>query len=142
PPPFTWLDEVLPEASADLRIPDWASPLERAEIEVGAGRYRRALYSLGDGFTEDETRAAIVRVRALSALGRTDEALELAGSKEWNSPTLLCEHARVLARVGRVDDAIKLLQDQIAIWAGSAEVRYELGRLLELRGRYEEARAT
>lgn len=140
-PPFNWLSEVLPESADGLRIPEWASDLERAEVEVAAGRYRRALYSLGgDAMIEDDTRTAIVRVRALTALGRHDEALARLTERDRNSPVLAVLHARLLGQIGRLDDAIALLKPQMALFEGSAEVRYELGRLLELRGRYDEAR--
>lgn len=94
------------------RAPEAIGPLERA--------VRRAA----------DAESEILLALALTAVGRSEEALELlrqATARRPPHPQAFLEYGGMHARKGRFDEAIAILEEGLALTPGSIELRMELG---------------
>jgi len=135
--PNKWLQSFLPENLPDLDLPEYikTSPVELAEAQSWAGRYKLSLITLGKAGDADPLRAAKVKARSLWALGRSDEAVAaLAGDKIVIEPTAQILTADILASQGKTEPAIALLKTLLQGHPDSIAGHYQLGRISELAG--------
>lgn len=138
-PPFAWLDAILPESEPKVEFREYFDALDRAEALLHAGRYRAALYALHGTTPDNPVRAAVVRARALAAVGRIDEALELLSAKELAHLQVRLAKASLLLEEDRGSEAIALLRSVVADHPTSVLARHELGRALEYVGEIDAA---
>ena len=71
--PMRWRAALLPEEGAELELPEYYGPLDRARAYVHAGRYKRAIHEL-TGKDAPDAEAGLVLAEANLRLGRYDEA--------------------------------------------------------------------
>src|SRR5687768_8456140 len=101
--PHVWIEPLVPEKLPDLKHPAYYEALDKAKAQLAAGRYKLALATLhAAGPDAEPLESALVSGAALSALGRTDEALAaLTTERVADAPRAQVLRATVLARVGK-----------------------------------------
>ncbi|MFN4242136.1 MAG: peptidase MA family metallohydrolase [Tepidisphaerales bacterium] len=134
--PWRLLQRMLPEPADGLEVPAYADTRDRAEAELRAGLYRRAIYRVHG---VDDVRAARVRSRAHAALGEWEAALTATAGR--TEAVLRVERSRVLAELGRLSEARAEAAAAVEADPTSLPARLEVGRLAELAGDVEAARA-
>jgi tetratricopeptide (TPR) repeat protein len=139
-PPFNWMDAVRPESEPKVDFPEYADALDRAGMLLSAGRYRAALYALHGETPRDAVRASLIRVEALSALGRSDEAMRVLSEVGPASVPVQLARARLLLDSDRAADAIALLRELVEANPQHLVARFELGRALEYAGEIDAAK--
>ncbi len=120
-----------------------SSPLDDARAALVRGEYESALERL-DRVSDGGSEAAIVRLRALRALGRYDDALDLLGGRSGPAPSPRLERwkGELLLEVGAWDAAEAAFERSVAAGAPDAALaRVLLGEQAFRRGRWQEARA-
>lgn len=135
--PERLLKRFLPEDNANLRVPAYFSKEERAQAELNAGLYRRAIYSLY-GAEPTSPLVPIIRSRAHAALG--EDELALTAVADSASPKVKVERGRLLVKLGRQAEALTVLKDVVAAEPDNAEARFELGQVAEAMGDFSTAR--
>ena len=139
--PGKWLEPLLPESLPKLKYPSYATPLDRARMEINSGRYKLGLISLKKATDADATQAAILKATALQQTGRRKQAIEALSqpslAKDVRARIL---RADVLVEIGKLDDAIAIATDLLKQHPDSIAAHYELGKLSELKGDYDTAR--
>lgn len=142
-PPHSWLQRYLPEDLPAIETRAYDRPIDIAEKQVFAGRYKQALITLHEvGDDADPVRVAIVRATAMEALGREASALrQLAAPAVANNPQAQVLRARILTKLGRHEEALALLRDHLEAYPQSLQGRYLLGQILETTGQIDAATA-
>src|SRR5579884_1031346 len=77
--PLKWIDPLLPEDLPEIKYPDYDTSLDKAEAQLFSGRYKLAVISLSklkDLKPEQRVDAAVIKGRALTALGEFDDAIK------------------------------------------------------------------
>jgi predicted negative regulator of RcsB-dependent stress response len=118
----------------------------RAQALAQEGDYGKALADYARAMTRDfpqRDAAALGRARMLEALGRFDEALDayagIPATSAWHGPAQLAR-AEVLIKIGRGDDAARLLEGLKLGNSADKELRdYLSARLALEKGRHEAA---
>src|SRR3954470_9851242 len=139
--PAKWLDPLLPEELAKLKYPEYATPLDRARMEIWAGRYKLGLLTLNKAKDADAAQVALLRATALAQTGRRDQAIEvLSKDAVKDEPRVQILRAVILEETGKLDEAFALVQEHLKAHAESIAGHFQLGHLAELKGDYETAR--
>lgn len=138
--PRSWMDQILPEDLPPLDYPAYFNGLDKAAAQVFHGRYRTALFTL-NSITKHDGQTAALRIEALSALGRYEEALKIAAEPDWagDEPVAVLK-AIVLGEMGRGAAAIELLGKILDQHPNSIAGHYQLGATLEQIGDLEGAK--
>ena len=133
--PDKWVEPFLPEDEPEPFYPDYVKndPLAKAEIQINAGQYRRALMTLS---IVDPAKSRLPRARALIALGRFDEAMSILTGDD---PQIQILRADLLGKMERYSDAIALLRKIVLANPQSVAAHYELGWYLQQSGDYDGA---
>jgi tetratricopeptide (TPR) repeat protein len=133
--PMKWIEPVLPEDLPDLKYPAYFNDLDKAQAQEFAGRYKLSLISISHlkNVKEDQRAdVALIKGKALAALGRADEALAaLSDNAVKNNPDIQIEKVQILLQAGRNDEALALLKEHMQQHADSIPGHYWLGRVLE-----------
>src|SRR6476469_9370773 len=82
--PMKWIEPLMPEDLPGLEYPKYFTDLDKAQAQEQAGRYKLSLITLKtlkDLKPDQANEAALVKVRALSALGRWNQALDVLSGK-------------------------------------------------------------
>ena len=136
--PMKWINPLLPEDLPELKYPAYFSDFDKAQAQEFAGRYKASLFSLAriKNFKPDQLAdAAVIKGRALAGLGRWDEALAALSEAAVNdAPVVQIERAQVVSKMGRNDEAISLLREQLKKNPDSIAGHYWLGYVLEQAG--------
>src|SRR3954451_5044064 len=139
--PARWIDPLLPEELAKLKYPEYATPLDRARMEIWAGRYKLGLLTLKKAKDADAAQVALLRATALSQTGRREQAIEvLSKDAVKDEPRVQILRAVILQEVGKLDEAFALVQEHLKAHADSIAGHFHLGQLAELKGDYDTAR--
>lgn len=140
--PRKWLNQIVPEELPKLEYPSYYNDLEKARLEVFTGRYKQSLQTLLKiPATFEPVQQALVRGTALAATGRRDAALEVLGADAVKGESAIqIKRAKVLAELGRNDEAISLLKEHLQKYPNSIAGRFEIGMLYEKVGDYDQAR--
>jgi tetratricopeptide (TPR) repeat protein len=157
-----WLDWALDELGGRLRFDALAAPVfdefwnPRSDVSQEAMRYAgasllvsgpfadRAVPILAEGLeraTSPADMAPFARAlsEALSTLGRHTEALVLTEAVPPGSDELAMVRARVLAALGRRQEAIEVIETQFGAAPTHASALRELARISALDGQYARA---
>jgi Flp pilus assembly protein TadD len=136
--PMKWIEPLLPEDLPELKYPAYFDDLDKAQAQEFAGRYKLSLITLDkikDLKPDRVSTAAVVKARALSALGRWDQAVAaLAEPGVKDDPAAKIQKAQVLSRMDRNDEAIALLKGLLQKRPDSIAGHYWLGYVLERSG--------
>lgn len=138
--PRSWVDQVMPEDLPPLDYPAYFNDLDKARAQVFHGRYRTALFTLHRIKVRD-VESTLVRMEALGALGRHEEALKCADEPAMSGDgRVAVQKAMVLGQMGRLDLAVDLLHQTLKTHPDLILAHYQLGALLEQAGDLEGAR--
>lgn len=142
-PPMSWLDPYLPEKLPAVETRAYDRPIDIAAKQVFAGRYKQALITLHQvDASADPVRVALLRAEALDALGREQKALEQLDQPQVQAdPEVQLLRVRILAKLGKFDDALTVLRQHLDAHPQSLQGRYLLGHLLETTGDIDSATA-
>lgn len=143
--PHRWINRFAPEDVAEPNYPDYNKNdnLEKAKAQLSAGQYRRALVTINRAKNPDPIAAAIIRGKALDAIGRKEKALQvLSDSAVAQDPAVQVLKAHVLGELGKYADAVTLLQTTVTAHPDSVAAHYELGVSQEKTGDIADAKAT
>lgn len=135
--PQKWISRFLPEKLPALEFPAYFNDLDKARAQAQAGRYKLSLITLANVKDADPADIAVIRAKALTALGRTDEALQVlskpaAASSE--QPQIQLARAAVLVEMGRLREARDLLADHVRQHEDSIAGHFALGDAYERLG--------
>jgi tetratricopeptide (TPR) repeat protein len=131
--PQKWFEPLVPEELPPLQYPKYFNDLDKAKLQVFSGRYKLALQTLRTAKSDD----AVLKARALAAIGRYDEALAALGQQK-GAPL---ERVRILHDLGRLAEAVSVLKDHLQAHPDSLAGHYELGKICEELGEFETAKA-
>jgi len=141
--PGKWLEPLLPETDPEPNYPDYvrADPLARAQAQVKAGQYKRALVTLSKiSPTKPHNQVALLKGRSLAALGRADEALAILSVADVaDDEQVSTLRGDILGRLERYPEAIDALQKTIAAHPQSIAAHFYLGWYTEKSGDYDAA---
>ena len=141
--PLKWLEPILPEDLPELKHPAYATDLDKAKAEAFAGRYKKSLFTLQRVKDGNAVEVALVKGTSLSALGRTEEALEaLSQAEVKDDPRALVMRTTILTDAGQTNEAIELLKTHLEKHPQSLAGRYQLGSAYEQVGDLAKARDT
>ncbi len=133
--PRKWLGDYLPEKLPNLEYPKYDQPIDRAELEVFTGRYKKSLLTLATIGDAASVRSSVVRAKAFAALGRFDEAIAaVSAGAAANDANALLQRSTILTDSGKPRDAINALQLLIERQPRMIAAHYELARALEAVG--------
>ena len=133
--PMRWVEQVTPEDLPKLKYPGFADPLDKAKMEMQAGRYKLALQTLYLAEGIDPAKHALLLGETLCRMGRFAEAQELLTQKQVASDgraRLLL--ADVLADSGKRKEAVALLQSAINSDPANPLLHWSLARTLRSMG--------
>ena len=140
-PPATWFEMHLPEDLPALRYPEYADALDRAKMQLQAGRYRLALQTIA-GAPESE-RGTLLCAESLVLSGRNEEAIKaLATPGLQESARTVLLKAQAMRGAGDRAKAAELLAVQINKYPGDAALRLELASVQSSMGQLSRARET
>ncbi len=140
--PRVWIEAQLPEDLPPLHYPAYYTPLDKARAQAFAGRYKLALMTLSGVRGGDAAEIAMIKATALSARGRSDEALAalddpaIAGNEKARVLA-----ARILADAGKMTEAIARLHELLKAHPDSIAGHYYLGAFSERVGDLAAAKA-
>ena len=138
--PARWANDLKPEALPPLDLPAYYTEAETVAAEVFHGRYRAALSALAASPSIDPADAAVLRARALTALGGHDRAVAaLSDPRLAADAAVRLQLGRTLADAGRWDKSIDALRRLAGERPESVPVHYALARALEDSGDVEGA---
>lgn len=142
--PMKWIEPLLAEDLPELEYPKYFTGLDKAQAQQQAGRYKLSLITLKglkDLKPDQAADAALVKGRALAALGRFDQALAaFSAAGAADDARVVVEKAQVLTELGRGDEALTLLLELVRKSPDSIAGHYWLGNVYEKRGEFDAAR--
>ncbi len=97
----------MPEAGPQPEYREYYDALDKAKAQLAAGQYRRVLVTLRA--IKPTSADAIIRYKALAALGRSEEALAVV-PPGFVDPAIEVERAIILVSIGKAEDAIASLK--------------------------------
>lgn len=153
--PHKWIEPFLPEDLPAQKYPAYFDDVDKAKAQVHGGRYKTALITLRkvkDPTPAQQVAIALVKGRALAALGRTSEALEALSDAQAapgqtpeatvpTAPRVQLLRAEVLASAGRPTEAIAALKEHLVAYPDSLGGHYLLGVAYEQVGDTDNAKA-
>src|SRR5437764_4307187 len=123
--PRKWLDPLLPEDLPKLKIPEYATAIDRARMEITSGRYKLGLLTLKKAADAEPAQVAVLKATALAQTGRREQAIKVltqpAVAKDARVQMLLAD---VLAELGRTDEAFVVVQEHLKQHADSIPGHY------------------
>ena len=134
--PMRWRAALLPEEGAELELPEYYGPLDRARAYVHAGRYKRAIHEL-TGKDAPDAEAGLVLAEANLRLGRYDEAA--AAVDDPAEPAAVVMAARIEMERGQSAKAAQRLDAHLAHEPVSLHARLWRARIAEESGDLETA---
>lgn len=138
--PQCWLEQILPEDLPPLHYPAYYNDLDKARAQEFHGRYRLSLLTLSK-IQQHDVEKAIIRIKALSALGRYEEAMQVASDPAVaDDAQVAVLKADILSQTGQNKQAIELLRKVIRQHPDSVDAHYQLGIILEQIGDLEGAK--
>lgn len=138
--PQRWIEQILPEDLPPLEYPAYFNDLDKAAAQVFHGRYRTALFTL-NRIEQHSRETATIRIEALIALGRHEDALKTADEPAVaGDERVAVLKAIVLEEMGRDEAAVELLRKIIEQHPNSIAGHYQLGAMLEQIGDLEGAK--
>ena len=132
--PMRWKADLLPEAGAELDLPEYFGPADRARAYLSAGRYKRAIYELAAGEVDAAERGLLL-AEANMRLGRYEEADAALSAAEGSEAGVLA--GRIALARGDAAEAARLLDEVIAASPRSLDARLWRGRVAEEVGDLE-----
>lgn len=127
--PMRWVEQVVPEDLPKLKYPGFADPLDKAKVEMQAGRYKLALQTLYLAEGIDPAKRALLLGETLCRMGRFAEAQAVLTQKEIASDgRARMMLAEAMADSGRRKDAVALLQSAIGLDPGNPLLHWSLAR--------------
>lgn len=142
--PMKWINPLLPEDLPDLKFPEYFNDFDKAQAQEFAGRYKLSLISLGriKNLKPDQVAdAAVIKGRALAAMGKWEEAIAaLSAEGVQDLPAVQIERAKVLSKLGRNEEALGSLREDLQKNPDSIPAHYWLGYVLEQSGDVAAAR--
>jgi tetratricopeptide (TPR) repeat protein len=142
--PMKWIEPLMPEDLPALEYPKYFTDYDKAQAQQQAGRYKLSLITLKglkDLKADQVVDAALVKARALTALGRFDQALAAISAKGVaDDPRAQIEKAQILAQLDRSSEAIPMLLELLKQNPSSIPGHYWLGYLYEKVGDIDSAR--
>ena len=134
--PGKWVHPLVPEDLPPLAVPSYFNDWDKAKLQVDAGRYKLAVQTLRTVHAADKGVGAVpladVRFQALSALGRSDEAMAVVTDPAVaDAPVIQIDHALLLADVGKPREAMAALRAHLKAHPDSIRGHFELGRIAE-----------
>ncbi|MBC7783539.1 MAG: hypothetical protein H7144_06840 [Burkholderiales bacterium] len=139
-----WVDRFAPEESPEIKLPSYAGPVDRAQAEIAAGKYRAALSTLSsikpDAKSEDAAARAILRARALLGLGEFEDAAILLASEPLASdPEAINVRVRDLLDREQGRLAAPIIDQWLAQVPDSIQAHLAHGQVLEQAGDFAAA---
>lgn len=119
-------------AEAPMTFPAWASDSDKLKTLLQHGKYLEVISDELKINPTAERESVQIRATALSALGRSAEALTLLG--EASDPNLVLTKARILSHTGDEKSARQLLESLLQKDPNSIAAHYQLGRVCEKLG--------
>ncbi len=135
--PRKWIDPLLPEDLPPLELKEYVKSdvLEKARAEAFSGRYKLSLLTLAQAKNVDPVELALAKANALIPLGRHVEAtVVLSASQVQDDSRVKILRARILAKTGKSEEAIRAIQTVIKEKPDSIAAHYWLGNIAESRG--------
>ncbi len=134
--PGKWVRPLVPEDLPPLAVPSYFDDWDKAKLQATTGRYKLAIQTLRNIRGTDNGVGAVplahARYQALSALGRTDEAMTVVTDPAVaDAPAVQVDHAMLLADIGKPREAVAALQAHLKAHPDSIRGHFELGRLAE-----------
>ena len=140
-PPMSWIERYLPEDLPALKYPEYAEGLDKAQMQIRAGRYKLALQSLQRAPAPQSAPWLMLKAQALLSSGNNQEALRvLAAAELKDNPRAQRMAAEAMAASGSRQEAIALLISAIRTFPDNAQLRLELAITLESVGQLTKAR--
>jgi len=143
--PHRWVEPMLPEDLPALEQPAYYTDLEKARSQAFGGRYKLALMTLQQIKTTkpgDAAAVALIKAESLAATGRKEQAIEVLSAAEVrDNPKAQVRRGRILAALGRTDEALSLLKDHLKAHPDSLAGHFYLGQISERVGDLDAARA-
>lgn len=128
------VSRYLPEGGREVRTPAYFGVVDVAGAQIGAGQYRRGLYTLYSQ-PGDDAGVAVLRSRAHAVLGEGAAAVaDLGGEKLKGVIGVELQRARLLKDGGDFSGAVAVLSG--AGLAENVQGRLMLGQVLEEMGDY------
>jgi tetratricopeptide (TPR) repeat protein len=134
--PYTWIERHAPEAEPEPEYRAYYDALDKANAQLTAGQYKRALVTLRTANAkEDDARAAVIKASALRALGRREAALSaISAGNVGNQPAAITLRSAILIDLGRPLEAIEAVKVGLAAHADAVTLHAALGRAHEAAG--------
>ena len=142
--PMKWIEPLMPEDLPDLKYPEYFTDLDKAQAQEFAGRNKLSLITLSklkDLKADQLAEAAVIKGKALDALGRGDDAIAaLSEDAIKDDPAVQVQMTQVLAHAGKLDDALSLLKAHLQKIPDSISGHYWMGAIAEQVGDLQTAR--
>ena len=142
--PMKWIEPLLPEDLPALDYPEYFTDLDKATAQEFAGRYKLSLITLSkikDLKPDQRADAAVVKGKALAALGRFDASIKaLSDEAVASEPSVRIGKAQVLSQMGKPQEARDVLADVLHDHPDSIPAHYWMGAVCEKLGDVKTAR--
>ena len=139
--PGKWIEPVLPEDLPELKYPSYAAPLDKARMQIFAGRYKLGLQTLRHVTDGDPVEIVTLKATALAEIGQKQQAIDLLSQKPvGDDPRAMILRATTLADLGKLADAQAMLSEVVKRKPDSIAGHYQLGRISEALGDWDTAR--
>jgi tetratricopeptide (TPR) repeat protein len=133
--PSKWIEPLAPENLPEPEYRQYYDGIDKAKAQLAAGEYRRVLVTLRTTVKTTNLDSALIKARALNALGQQTEALAAVSEKDLRfEPRAVAERSTLLIELDRPGEALDALKPALAAAPSAPLLHWALGQAYEAQG--------